>query len=63
MTDERWNALMDSDTLALTDEELAKGWHWCGEFDGLLVGPTMEMEWDVCTCFTKEDKDAKTAIQ
>lgn len=37
MTDERWKELMDSDSLALTKEEVEEGWHFCLEFDGLLV--------------------------
>ena len=38
MTDERYNALMDFDSnLPLTKEELDEGWHFCMEFDGLLV--------------------------
>lgn len=33
----------------LSDEEIAEGWHWCPEWDGLLVGPGMpEMESCVC---------------
>lgn len=26
------------------------GWHFCSEYDGLLVGPTMS-EWHTCTCW------------
>lgn len=37
MTDERYYALMASDDLPLTKEEVAEGWHFCLEFDGLLV--------------------------
>ena len=33
----------------LTQEEIAEGWHWCYEFDGLLVGPGMR-EMESCTC-------------
>lgn len=33
----------------LTAEELADGWHWCNDFDGMLVGPgTVELL--ECTC-------------
>jgi hypothetical protein len=47
MTNERWRALMDNDDLPLTAEEIAGGWHFCWEWDGLLVGPEME-EWKFC---------------
>lgn len=33
----RWHHLMKDDTLKLTDSEQKEGWHWCNEFDGLLV--------------------------
>lgn len=33
----------------LTQEEIATGWHWCREFDSLLVGPGMG-EQKYCTC-------------
>lgn len=37
MTNERYNELMTNDKLSLTKEEVAIGWHFCNEFDGLLV--------------------------
>ncbi len=37
MTKERYRALMEWDSdLPLTREEIAQGWHFCPEFDGLL---------------------------
>lgn len=33
----------------LTPAEIAAGWHFCNEFDGLLVGPGMG-ELTVCHC-------------
>jgi hypothetical protein len=33
----------------LTPEEWNRGWHWCVEWDGLLVGPNTE-EALVCSC-------------
>jgi hypothetical protein len=56
MNDERWRSLMNNPDSRLTMEEMVQGWHWCFEFDELLVGPPMEMEWSVCTCFTPEEK-------
>ena len=48
--DARFAALMKDDALSLTQEEIATGWHFCPEFDGLLIGPeTPELD-DVCLC-------------
>jgi len=55
MTDERYNALMRSDVLPLTEAEIADGWHFCWEFDGLLIGPGW-IELEFCHCFPKEHK-------
>lgn len=49
MNEERYNALNTEDG-RLTHDEIATGWHFCDEFDGLLVGPEMDMEWSLCTC-------------
>jgi hypothetical protein len=45
----------------LTAEEISQGWHFCPEFDFLLVGPR-QPEQDFCDCFhtiqgLKEDED------
>ena len=39
MTKERYHQLMsaDEDDAKLTNEEMAEGWHWCWEMDGLLA--------------------------
>ena len=37
MTRERFNELMRRLDMLLTPEEEAEGWHFCNEFDGLLV--------------------------
>lgn len=40
MTKERYNELMAKDSTAeLTVSEWANGWHWCPDFDGLLLTP------------------------
>lgn len=49
MSDERWNALMNDPQAILTKEEMEQGWHWCYDFDGLLVGPGMG-EQQHCHC-------------
>jgi len=54
----RWRELMNDESMHLSCEETEKGWHFCREFDGLLVGPAEDPEWDCCTCFTQEQKDA-----
>ena len=53
MTDGRYNALMDDDESELTENEIAEGWHFCFDWDGLLVGPEMVCEWECCTCLVK----------
>lgn len=53
MTDERYVALMKDDSLKLTEDELREGWHFCCEFDGLLVGPGMG-EQAFCDCLKCE---------
>ena len=47
MTTERYNELMANDAALLTTHEIEQGWHFCFEWDGLLVGPGM-MEYEVC---------------
>jgi hypothetical protein len=49
MTNTRWKLLMDCDDLNLTEQEIAQGWHFCNEFDGLLVGPG-SYELHCCHC-------------
>lgn len=49
MTDERRIKLMQDDNTNLTKEEIDSGWHFCWEFDGLLIGPGMD-EMKFCTC-------------
>lgn len=39
MTPERWLLLMSDDDEELTSAEWRAGWHFCPDFDGLLVGP------------------------
>lgn len=46
MTQDRYDALMRDDQLDLTDEEVAEGWHFCVDFDLLLL----RFGLDGCTC-------------
>ncbi len=49
MTEDRLNAFWEDENLELTFKELKEGWHFCWEWDGLLVGPGMQ-ELKACTC-------------
>ncbi len=63
MNRERYIELSKSG-MGLTNEELERGWHWCGEFDYMLVGPNTD-EALVCSCGNpaierwKESEDGK----
>lgn len=61
MTDQRWRELMNDSNGKLTQEEMAEGWHWCPDWDDLLVGPG-SMEITCCTC-TNVDQGIKEASQ
>lgn len=64
MTRDRYMQLMGHDkgcpNADLNDEEIAEGWHFCWEFDGLLVGPGMKGELKFCNCIP-EDHPARFA--
>lgn len=53
MTPQRYKELETDESLSLTEEEFAAGWHWCPDWGDMLVGPnTLEME--CCTCHSKQ---------
>lgn len=56
MTDKRWKQLMHDVGPGLTPEEIADGWHFCWDWDGLLIGPGMG-EMDSCVCQPKPKKE------
>lgn len=59
MKPERWQELMDNDDAVLTTEEWEEGWHFCLEFDGLLVGPgCVGFEDGRCICGFREEGNA-----
>jgi hypothetical protein len=60
MTDERWHFLMSDAAWErvepLTPDEIAEGWHFCWDWDGLLIGPGMG-EMQSCCCNTVNSKN------
>lgn len=51
MTHERWLELEKNQELTLTEEEIKNGWHFCPEWDGLLVNSNDdEGEGAACIC-------------
>lgn len=53
MSNERWEHLMADDEAKLTPAEIDQGWHFCYDWDGLLVGPGMG-EIEFCRCKDEE---------
>ena len=49
MNRERWSLLMATDSEKLSDDEISQGWHFCDDWDGLLIGPGMG-EMEACEC-------------
>lgn len=49
MTPERWLELERDQSSHVEHGEIAEGWHFCPEWDGLLIGPGMG-EFDHCLC-------------
>lgn len=41
---------IDRDGYGLTKEELEEGWHFCPEWDEMLIGPPMKAEMEACLC-------------
>lgn len=52
MDKERWIEI-DLAGKGLTFEELKDGWHFCYEWDEMLIGPGMP-ECEACLCFPKK---------
>lgn len=59
MNDQRWKDVQENDNIKLASEEIAEGWHFCCEFDGLLVGPGSG-ELTCCSCLPKDHPVYKT---
>ena len=60
MSEVRYKELFNSIDAKLTDDEIAAGWHWCEDFDGLPVGPGMD-ELNSCHCLPSGHTVYKTA--
>jgi len=54
MDSKRYYYLESNIDAKLTPGEMAEGWHWCCEFDYLLVGPGMQ-EQEYCLCFEGDE--------
>lgn len=61
MTNERYVLLRTNEDEQLTKEEIKEGWHFCDDYDGLLIGPKMP-ELHICCCLPREHSVYKTII-
>lgn len=59
MTNHRYREIMNCCDARLTEPEIALDWHFCDEFDGLLVGPE-SFELHFCHCLPKDHPVYKT---
>jgi hypothetical protein len=54
MTSARYKELMAENNVQLTEAEIDQGWHFCEDWDDLLVGPEENSEWgdnvNECLC-------------
>lgn len=57
MNDKRYREI-EVEGKQLLPSELREGWHYCAEFDDMLVGPTMQA-WDACMCWPKRRISSK----
>lgn len=56
MTKTRYYQIFDNLDEKLTPEEIQRGWHFCCEWDGLLVSPSMDESFPCC-CYTDQEKE------
>ncbi len=63
MTDERYNSLShDNPAPKLTQAEWLEGWHFCADWDGMLVGPGCDGELAHCGCWEAPDPRHMLAV-
>jgi hypothetical protein len=53
MDEDRFNRIMWLETEDLTQEDVANGWHFCWEMDGLLLNAN-DPDNDFCHCLDKQ---------
>ena len=58
MSEERWKSIEADYDAKLEAEEISIGWHFCPEWDGMLVGPGMDEFEHWCTCGLGGNYDA-----
>lgn len=56
MNNDRWLDIFEG-IEKLSEEEKLDGWHFCPDWDGLLIGPDMLMEWGICICNIFDEGD------
>lgn len=55
MNIDRWKQLYRDQDAELTEEEIGQGVHFCAEWDGMPIDPSMP-EFDCCTCFSRTQR-------
>lgn len=60
MTKERYDKIMFNNA-ELFRQEIKEGWHFCPDWDQLLIGPGMK-EYEICTCKIKEQALVKLVL-
>lgn len=56
MTKTRYNQIFNNLDEKFTPEEIQQGWHFCCEWDGLPVNPSMDETWPCC-CYADQEKE------
>lgn len=59
MTRDRWHHLNKTGE-ALNPQEIAEGWHYCHDWDGLLIHPG-DPEAECCSCRPEADQSLEPA--
>jgi len=50
MTKERYKELRFDENVTLTNKEIREGWHFCLEWDGMLINKYTSPEGKCCKC-------------
>lgn len=62
MNFDRYIDLTESEDATLSEDEISNGWHWCGSWDDMLVGPGMDNALS-CSCDVPQIKEWKKTPQ